>query len=681
MSEGTVEKKRISLFRCPECLSELTDLPGHLRCDKCQKQFPVVDGLPVFSRDRDFYYGEVSKDQMQKILARASLVGWHTSILEYADATGTMDFHDYTASPIRAGFKFLLDRFETGTALDYGCGSGAIATSLARNFAKVYAADLTLERVRFTQIRAQQEKLYNVIAFCSGDTPYIPLRDNSVDVIVLNGVLEWVPDHRSGDPRSVQIAFLRELRRILVKNGLLFIGIENRIGFGYVLGKHEEHAGLRFVSLLPRRIANLYSQVMRGRPYRNYTYSRSGYRSLLESGGFPRTDFWGLVPDYRGIEKAIHLSETRMIRESITGETVFKRARNLVIRAFFPWMSESFGVLAGDTPFLSYVARLTSHISDAHLSGTPLEIRRYSVTNTGMVHVRASSDKTDYMIKLPLSARADQRTEAALHNLEEIAASAGKYQDACLMPRPIAHGRFLGQTFLLEPLVGGDSLDQLMARMTLTSFFPSICDYLANLCMRTQQKGGPWSEVLSDSARNYGLLLAEYYEHRGLSNSLFERQISEVADYLGRGAPRREGFRCAIHGDFWHGNILFDASQLRITAVLDWDHFEKRALPFLDLFNLIVKHEQYFNRKGLGQSVVALHKALGAGSPAIAPLRGYAMRIGVEERMISDFLVVYWIRQSLLLLKVDGPHTTAVIEEAIGEPLRYFHALAETASR
>jgi len=42
---------------------------------------------------------------------------------------------------------------------------------------------------------------------------------------------------------------------------------------------------------------------------------------------------------------------------------------------------------------------------------------------------------------------------------------------------------------------------------------------------------------------------------------------------------------------------------------------------------------------------------------------------------------VYWIRQSLLLLKVDGPHTTAVIEEAIGEPLRYFHALAETASR
>src|SRR5207249_9587063 len=34
--------------------------------------------------------------------------------------------------------------------------------------------------------------------------------------------------------------------------------------------------------------------------------------------------------------------------------------------------------------------------------------------------------------------------------------------------------------------------------LPISSFFPSICDYLANLCMRTQQKGGPWSEVRSE---------------------------------------------------------------------------------------------------------------------------------------------------------------------------------------
>lgn len=447
------------MFVCPECLSELADLSDSLQCENCQKQFPVLRGLPVFSRDRDFYYGELSKDRMQQVLARASLVGWKAALLEYAqDTTDTYPL-EYATSCTRTGAKFLLDSFETGTVLDYGCGPGALTASLARNFAKVYATDLTPERAKFTQIRAKQEGLHNVMVFCSGDASHIPLEDNSVNVIVLNGVLEWVPDHSSGDPRAVQIAFLRELRRVLVPDGLLFIGIENRIGFGYLLGKLEEHARLRYVSLLPRMVANLYSQLFRGRPYRNYTYTRSGYHSLLALSGYPNTDFWGFIPDYREPQKLIHISDKSMIRESIASDSIVKRIRNLVIRALFPWMTDAFAILAGEKHFSSYLYRLIEHISAEHLNGKQLRIEEYSVTPYEMVHVRVSSGETGYIIELPLTNEADQRTRAVMQNPQNIEASAVNRHSRYPKVRPIAQANYLGQTYLLDAVVRADSCD------------------------------------------------------------------------------------------------------------------------------------------------------------------------------------------------------------------------------
>src|SRR5262249_26055064 len=161
----------------------------------------------------------------------------------------------------------------------------------------------------------------------------------------------------------------------------------------------------------PRKVADLYSHMMRGKPFRNYTYSRLGYRSLLKSAGFATADFWGFIPDYREVHKAIWLSKRRMIRESLGGHTITKRARNLMIRPLFSWMSESFGILAGRVPITPYVVRLMSHISNSYLDGEELQILQYSVTSSGTAHIRVSGTKANYMIKLPVSPETQRRME------------------------------------------------------------------------------------------------------------------------------------------------------------------------------------------------------------------------------------------------------------------------------
>ena len=284
------------MYTCPECLGELASAAGNMNCSSCGRCFPVADGIPIFARDQGFYYGELPREPMRQILAEAEREGWNSAVTRYCDQAGSEFVLQYVTSPRRLGVKYLFPNREHATALDCGCGWGTLTTDLARQFEFVYAMDLTWERAKFTQIRAAQENLSNVAALCAGDTPHLPFPPDSLDFVLLLGVLEWIPESFPGEPRATQLAFLREVRRVLRDDGCAFIGIENRFGAGYLMGKREDHTHLRFGALPPRSLSNAYSKIARGRPYRTYTYSARGYRKLLREAGFATSEMFAIRP-------------------------------------------------------------------------------------------------------------------------------------------------------------------------------------------------------------------------------------------------------------------------------------------------------------------------------------------------------------------------------------------------
>ena len=222
----------------------------------------------------------------------------------------------YATDESRGDFKILLPIAGDSFVLDVGCGWGAVAISLARSCGRLVAADTTLETLEFLKIRAEQEGVDNItlIRIDPLDFANLPFLDASVDTVVMNGVLEWVGNARQDiPPRSVQLACLREMKRLIAPGGCLYIGIENRYGYRY-FGGFRDHSGLPFTSLVPRVLAGLVMRMLRGRGYRTYTYTYSGYKSLLREAGFSHISFYHPIPTYRNPDYLMPLEQRNAIK-------------------------------------------------------------------------------------------------------------------------------------------------------------------------------------------------------------------------------------------------------------------------------------------------------------------------------------------------------------------------------
>jgi SAM-dependent methyltransferase len=191
----------------------------------------------------------------------------------------------------------ILELPRTEDALDIGAGAGIIAASLARRFSRVVALEFSRQLSEFMAIRFAQDGIGNVTVV-RGDGLRLPFAESAFDLVVVNGVLEWVPDLAVGrTPRTAQLDFLRGVGSVLRAGGKTAIAIENRFYFRHLMGK-TPHGEPPYVTVLPRWLASAVTYLLRGTPYRNYVYSYWGYRRLLKEAGFKSIEAFILIPTY-----------------------------------------------------------------------------------------------------------------------------------------------------------------------------------------------------------------------------------------------------------------------------------------------------------------------------------------------------------------------------------------------
>jgi hypothetical protein len=85
----------------------------------------------------------------------------------------------------------------------------------------------------------------------------------------------------------------------LKSDGCVYIGIENRIAIKYFLTVPEDHMGIRFISLVPRYLADKVCIMKTGRPYLAKIHTKMGYKTLLNKTGFRNASFFMPIQDYR----------------------------------------------------------------------------------------------------------------------------------------------------------------------------------------------------------------------------------------------------------------------------------------------------------------------------------------------------------------------------------------------
>jgi SAM-dependent methyltransferase len=255
----------------------------------------VIDGSPHFIGEFP-YWGEIPQQQMRDINRNARAGAWNAALVDSQDAA-IRRAADMILNLDRANWQWLLPLSPESRVLDVGAGTGTTSHALARRYREVVAIEPVLERVQFMQHRFGQEHLSNVtvVRTSLGLLPFAPA---SFDLVAMNGVLEWVPEGQSGDPRALQLAALANAYRLLRPGGYLYLGIENRFVPGYFFGYSDPHCGLPFVTVLPRRLARWYAKRKGQAGYRNYLYSSRGYRKLLLDAGFSRVDIYLALPSY-----------------------------------------------------------------------------------------------------------------------------------------------------------------------------------------------------------------------------------------------------------------------------------------------------------------------------------------------------------------------------------------------
>jgi len=313
-------------YKCLFCDGKLQCEEGTMICPSCGKKWQLLEGASPCFLEGAPYWGEISREKMLNVIDESKESHWKKAIENVQDR----NFINHVSDEGRGWWRYLLPVKEGAKILDIGAGLGAISFSLAKAGYEVTSVDSVPERAAFLGVRKTQDNVHNLHAACASVLD-LPFFDGTFDAVIMNGVLEWVGlSDTTLAPDEVQKRALANIFKVLKPGGVLYLAIENRMSVLNFLGFKDPHSGLRFVTLMPRKIADFYSRLKRkGNDYRVYTYSGPGYKSILRRVGFRDMKFYSPLPSYRNFKIIIPTDDPATIKYCLTHSWNRKRLRLL----------------------------------------------------------------------------------------------------------------------------------------------------------------------------------------------------------------------------------------------------------------------------------------------------------------------------------------------------------------
>lgn len=168
-----------------------------------------------------------------------------------------------------ADWKYLLPLNQDSNALVFGSGMGTIPISLAESCSKVYAIDSGWHKIVFLNKRKNQQRVKNLYPIYVNGDLNLPFLDHQFDLITV-GEFGWK------GKKSFQFEdLIQTIDNLLNVDGMLFLSLENRLGFQKFLWRKEEGV---FPSL----------------------HTIVGYKRILQAKGFINVQIYAPLPSPRG---------------------------------------------------------------------------------------------------------------------------------------------------------------------------------------------------------------------------------------------------------------------------------------------------------------------------------------------------------------------------------------------
>lgn len=337
-------------YVCPGCHQELKFETKSYTCSNCNEEWPLAHDIPRFGK-RELFWSVFDKDIAEEVAEYSEQNSWEDAIQKYGEILG-----DYTLGYIRnvsrSDWHVLLPIEPDSIVVDIGSGWGNIGLSIASRCKRLYCGDANMQNLRLLKSRIRDESVENVQTFLYDANEFLklPFADNSVDLVYLNGVLEWIGNvEHNASPDRLQLEALKEIHRILKPGGFLYIGIENRYSVSTLRGR-SLHFEIPFVGLFPRWFSNAITKLIRKMPHRTYVYSLFGYRRILNRAGFDDVDFYWPYPSYHDANYLIPLKPAWVKRYWFDKMMVSRSKKFRIVRKLgltylpFHWLAYSYSI-------------------------------------------------------------------------------------------------------------------------------------------------------------------------------------------------------------------------------------------------------------------------------------------------------------------------------------------------
>jgi 2-polyprenyl-3-methyl-5-hydroxy-6-metoxy-1,4-benzoquinol methylase/uncharacterized protein YbaR (Trm112 family) len=272
---------------CPNCRSALVRDPDALRCQGCDRLYPVVAGIPDLRLAYPDPYLSMEED-----LARARELERHSTQHDFA---GLLREHwRRSRKPPELVERFVagdlatlgrsrayLDAIErhrgaplgpADSFLEIGCGTAGLAAAAAERGARVVAGDLSMRWLVLARKHLDETGADQVGLVCFA-AEHPPFAAGTFEIAAASDVIEHV---------ASQEGFAAASRELLRPGGLVFLATPNRFSLGL-----EPHVRLWGVGFLPRGLARRYVRAVRKAPYDHVRLLSAGaLRRLFRAHGF-----------------------------------------------------------------------------------------------------------------------------------------------------------------------------------------------------------------------------------------------------------------------------------------------------------------------------------------------------------------------------------------------------------
>ena len=625
MLGNTAEDTLYDNLVCPFCHNQLIKEDDNFRCSECDNIYPITEDIPNFNQ-KDEYWCNVDREKMHILNQKAKdggdwLAAAKETIPEYLAHIEPFD---------RADAQYLWPITNDSHILDAGSMWGGVTIPVAQHCGDIYALDKTIETLSFLKTRAQQMGFKNVHVVAS-PLQNLPFPNDFFDLVILNGVLEWVAFDQpvilekhwgkkrtdtksySKNPRQMQIDVLRELNRIIKPSGHIFVAIENSIGYQYLAGFPDDHVNLKYVSFLPRFLANIITKWKLNCEYRTYTYSLSGCRSLLKDSRYNDIKFYGAFPHYIApsyilpIDMVKNWTKKVLPLDSPLAPTYAKIVAKLFPKSLLKHVSPSFMILGkkGESHKLEEprIIQLLNKVgileisdnSDINLVKTDSRRGNYYTVN----YLVYNKNKPVHFCKICRNEKYAEILKYEADNLTAINKLLSETDISTAVPTLLYSGTVDGITLTVMDFISGESSKfkkhSQISKKSLYELDKSIrlgIDFLAKFQKHTKIKDVDASIFLSELIGEQKEELQNAEKLRGDVSLMIDKLHAEVQNLDGLSIPI-----CSVHGDYdYYYNIL--TNDVRVNVV-DFEHFEIEGLPFLDLatliFNPILMNDEFVN--------------------------------------------------------------------------------------